>query len=356
VGDRLALLEEKLLRLSHDLLHFDHLVVRVLDRQTNRLDTVLAGGLSEAAKDLEIRAEPEGQGITGHVAATGRSYICPDISKDPRYLPGLDNARSSVTVPLWLYDQVVGTLNVESDQIAAFGEEDRQYAEILGRYLAMALNLLKLLAVERSTTTDKLAADVASELATPLNDIVSETTRLLESHGGDDEVKRRAKVVLDSVERARRVLRSVSEHHGVTGLAPERPDRDGLLAGKTILVADDEDIIRETVSEVLTQHGARVLTARDGSDAAALIRAEPHVDLVLSDIKMPGKNGYEIFAAVRLAHPTCPVILITGFGYDPNHSIVRAGKEGLAGVLFKPFKVEQMLDEVRTALQPKALR
>ena len=44
------------------------------------------------------------------------------------------------------------------------------------------------------------------------------------------------------------------------------------------------------------------------------------------------------------------MILITGFGYDPNHAIVRANRQGLAGVLFKPFKVDQLLDEARHAL------
>ena len=45
-------------------------------------------------------------------------------------------------------------------------------------------------------------------------------------------------------------------------------------------------------------------------------------------------------------HPSTPVILMTGFGYDPNHSIVRASQEGLQAVLFKPFKVDQLIAEV----------
>jgi DNA-binding NtrC family response regulator len=57
-----------------------------------------------------------------------------------------------------------------------------------------------------------------------------------------------------------------------------------------------------------------------------------------------------VFAAARAANPDCPVILITGFGYDPDHSIVRASREGLAGVLFKPFKVDQLLEQIRRAL------
>jgi two-component system, sensor histidine kinase SagS len=47
------------------------------------------------------------------------------------------------------------------------------------------------------------------------------------------------------------------------------------------------------------------------------------------------------------------VILMTGFGYDPHHSIVRASQEGLSSVMFKPFKVDQLLEEVRKALGQK---
>ena len=48
------------------------------------------------------------------------------------------------------------------------------------------------------------------------------------------------------------------------------------------------------------------------------------------------------------------VILITGFGYDPGHSIVRANREGLGAVLFKPFKVRQILDQCRAVLTAHA--
>ena len=66
---------------------------------------------------------------------------------------------------------------------------------------------------------------------------------------------------------------------------------------------------------------------------------------------MPVKNGYEVFAAAKNENPNTPVILTTGFGYDPNHSIIRARREGLSAVLFKPFKVDQLLGEIRSALK-----
>lgn len=349
VPERLRLLEEKILKFSHELLAYDHLVIRVLDRRTNRLSTVVAGGLSEEAKALEILALPEGHGISGWVAATGNSYVCNDVSKDPRYLPGLEAAGATLTVPLRLNDQIVGTLNIESERVNAFEDDDRQVAEIFGRYIAIALHVLQLLVVERHTTTGQIAADVAAELAAPLNDIVGQVHRLTAAPPPPGELREQLDVILRSVERARQALTAVTEGTGVSGLAPVASAREPLLIDKRILVADDEDIIRETVAEVLTKAGAVAILARDGSEALALIAAEPF-DLVLSDIKMPNKTGYEVFAAVRATAHRCPVILITGFGYDPNHSIVRASKEGLAGVLFKPFKVEQLMEEVRHAL------
>ena len=72
---------------------------------------------------------------------------------------------------------------------------------------------------------------------------------------------------------------------------------------------------------------------------------------------MPYRNGYEIFAHAQRYHEGIPVLLMTGFGYDPHHSIVRATQEGLHSVLFKPFKVEQLLENVYTAMgmeQPTA--
>jgi CheY-like chemotaxis protein len=349
VGERVRVLEEKINRYAHDLLDFDHFVVRVLDQKTRRLDTVIASGLSEEVREMPLSASTEGNGISGYVAATGRSYMCPDVSQDPLYLPGLERAGSSLTVPLCLRDQIVGVFNIEAHDTAAFSEEDRQFAEIFARYIAIALHILKLLAVERSTTTGQITADVASELAAPLNDIVTEATSTINAYVGQDDLRRRLRTIIDNVDRVKRSLTAVTQTRGLRGLVPETTTTDPLLSGKRILVADDEDIIRETISDVLAKHGALSVTARDGNEAIGMIQAQ-HFDLVVSDIKMPYKNGYEVFAVARRANPDCPVVLITGFGYDPDHSIVRASREGLAGVLFKPFKVDQLLEQIRRAL------
>ncbi len=356
VGQRLKLLEEKIVGFTRELMHFDHFIIRLLDRRTNKLELVITTGLPQEALNIDLFADKESNGISGYVAATGMSYICADVQADPRYVPGLDQARSSLTVPLRLHDKVIGIFNIESRQTDAFNEDDRQFAEIFGRYVAIALNILDLMVVERVSTMHKVSDDVCSEIAGPLNDISLDVTSMMEDFIGNEDVRKRLSAVLDNVGAIQKSLRqAVSGPQNVLGAGDHKVTEDPILAGARVLVADDEPNIRLTISEILRKYHADVTVASCALDAIARI-GETEFDLIISDIKMPDKTGYDVFAAARKRNTTIPVILMTGFGYDPHHSIVRASQEGLSAVLFKPFRVEQLLTEVRKALQATALQ
>lgn len=348
---RLQLLQDKIIRYSKDLMNFDHFAIRLLDKRTNKLEPVIAEGLPEEALEIDLYAQPEGNGISGYVATTGRSYICHDIEKDPRYVLGLAHCKSSLTVPLALHDKVIGVLNVESEKIGAFDEDDRQIAEIFGRYVALALHILDLLVVERYTTSGQMADNVVQEVAQPLNDIVTEAQTMIEEYIGDDSMRQRLHTVVDHVETIRTALRDVKQGpRGILGKDQAAQNKaDPMIADKHILIADDEQNIRQTIGEVLEKQGAKCVLCKNGFEAVARLEQQDF-DLVLSDIKMPYRNGYEIFAAAKRQNENLPVILMTGFGYDPHHSIVRASREGLSSVMFKPFKVDQLLEEVRKGL------
>jgi DNA-binding NtrC family response regulator len=73
-------------------------------------------------------------------------------------------------------------------------------------------------------------------------------------------------------------------------------------------------------------------------------------DVVLADIRLPDMTGYDCFSQMQQVTADVPVILMTGFGYDPSHSIVKARKEGLETVLYKPFRVDQLLEAVEKAV------
>jgi CheY-like chemotaxis protein len=354
VTQRLSVLENKIVRYVRDLMHYDHFAIRLLDRRSNKLEVVISTGLPPEALSVELFAHPEGNGISGYVAATGRSYICHDTERDSRYISGLADARSSLTVPLQLHDKVIGIFNVESHQVGAFSEDDRQFAEIFARYVAVALNILDLLVVERVSTRSKVAESFCSEVAGPLNDIASDASALIEDFIGHDDLRRKLQQILDNVVLIRKGLNQAAQGpKTLLGADEVQVEDDPILRGARVLVADDELNIRTTIQDVFRKFQVRVSIASGGAEAIRLLE-EHEFDLIVSDIRMPDKSGYDIFAAARKKSLSLPVILMTGFGYDPNHSIVRASQEGLHAVLFKPFKVAQLLTEVRRALQPRA--
>lgn len=349
--ERLSLLEQKIRRCTYDYLTFDSFEVRIRNQRTNQLDLALAFG-PHACQDEDMYATPDEYGLRGHVASKGQSYICPDMSQDPCCKPGTDLGRSSLTIPLFLHDKPVGIAHFTSDKLAAFNEHDRQFAEIFCRYVVLALHILELLVTERQAAAGKLGSNVMAEITAPLNDVLTDLEGLTEDYIGHDDLRHRLCTISENAVRVRDILKELtSAKSGLVGARSSAAQRrDPILEGKRVLIADDEDTIRDTVRDVLVGYGCEVATAGDGEAAIEMLAQRPF-DLVLSDIRMPKRNGYEVFAATKQANANTPVILTTGFGYDPNHSIVRARREGLAAVLFKPFKVDQLLDEIRMALK-----
>ncbi len=128
------------------------------------------------------------------------------------------------------------------------------------------------------------------------------------------------------------------------------------MVGKRVLVADNEPAVLEALGKLLIRKGCNVTTCPCGATTIEMIRTahanHDDFDLVISDIRMPDRNGYEVFRTTKEISCETPVILITGFGYDPHHSIVRASQEGLHSFLFKPLKASQLLEAITKALSP----
>src|SRR5207248_1836734 len=122
VEERINLLKKNICHYTHNLLHYDVIEIRLLDRPSGRLEPLLEEGMTADAANRVLYASAEGNGVTGFVAATGKSYLCPDTAVDPLYLEGAQGARSSLTVALTVGDgTVIGTFNVESPQPGGFG-------------------------------------------------------------------------------------------------------------------------------------------------------------------------------------------------------------------------------------------
>ncbi|MBA3456241.1 MAG: sigma-54-dependent Fis family transcriptional regulator [Deltaproteobacteria bacterium] len=119
----------------------------------------------------------------------------------------------------------------------------------------------------------------------------------------------------------------------------------------TILLVDDEPGVLFTLSEVLTDRGHRVVSARSGPDALTKL---DEADTVLTDLSMPGMDGLELMAQVVQRDPTLPVILLTAHGSE--RVAVAAMKQGAYHYLAKPFDIDEVSVVIERALEARRLR
>jgi signal transduction histidine kinase/ActR/RegA family two-component response regulator len=126
---------------------------------------------------------------------------------------------------------------------------------------------------------------------------------------------------------------------GSADARPARPAR--------VLVVDDEVAVREVLRDLLRGEGYSVVDAADGRSGLALCETEP-IDLVLSDVSMPGMSGWEVAEACHTRFPHVPVGLITGWGdsLDP----AELARHGVRFILAKPFEAGEVLHRVSDAL------
>jgi DNA-binding NtrC family response regulator len=118
-----------------------------------------------------------------------------------------------------------------------------------------------------------------------------------------------------------------------------------------ILVCDDEDSLCRSLSRILRGNGHDVIVA-DGPEGAVRIR-EDHFDLILTDIRMPGVDGFEIIATARQHAPQTPVIAMSGSAEIPD--AVKAMHAGARDFLIKPFDGKALEEAVATVLRPQKL-
>ena len=115
---------------------------------------------------------------------------------------------------------------------------------------------------------------------------------------------------------------------------------------RTILIAEDEERMRR-ILEVNLQDQYRILLAKDGEEALRMFK-ENEVNLLLTDMKMPERNGLSLLHEVKRLRPEIPVIMITAYG--TIESAVNAMKEGATDYLLKPIKMEEVELVIQRAL------
>lgn len=117
--------------------------------------------------------------------------------------------------------------------------------------------------------------------------------------------------------------------------------KENLLNGRTILVVDDDPDVRDYAISVLEDFGCRVLSAPDGESALSMLERVGNVDLLFTDVVMPGLNGFEVARRALAAMPRLKVLFASGYATD----LTPAGR-----LLKKPYRPQQLTREIAALL------
>jgi CheY-like chemotaxis protein len=117
---------------------------------------------------------------------------------------------------------------------------------------------------------------------------------------------------------------------------------------RTILVVEDEPSLLMLVSETLRDAGFVVWEAGNGEMALEIIKEHPDIELLITDVKMPGMNGYQLADAGLALLPGLKVMLMTGYAQDPIPQKIAQAK---IQVLYKPFDFDKLAGYASAALQ-----
>jgi CheY-like chemotaxis protein len=187
---------------------------------------------------------------------------------------------------------------------------------------------------------------IHSAVALPVDEILNEAVNVMERYiGHEPEVVQRLQRILRNARDIKQVIQKVGQKMAPAAAHPQPPEREHpALEGRRVLLVDEDHDVRIAAHDLLERYGCEVETAPDGAQAMFMVRNSGY-DAVIADIRLPDMTGYDFMVKLQevMDVEPLPLVLMTGFGWDPGHSIVKARQAGHQAVLYKPFRLDQLL-------------
>jgi CheY-like chemotaxis protein len=114
---------------------------------------------------------------------------------------------------------------------------------------------------------------------------------------------------------------------------------------------EDEALVRELAVETIRSEGFNVVEEADGTAAMDLLKSAIHIDMLITDVKLPGVNGFQLAEYAHASRPGIPILVVTGFTSDPVPEWVASA--GIK-VLYKPYDLDTLAREARRLLRDTA--
>lgn len=120
-----------------------------------------------------------------------------------------------------------------------------------------------------------------------------------------------------------------------------------------ILVIEDDHFTQNFIREVLEEDGCQVITASNGEQALGNLKKNSDTELVLLDIMLPGRSGWDIFMELRRTYSGLRVVFVSAIEVSDERRDFLINRDGLTDYLVKPFTQEKLLGVVKKALKEK---
>lgn len=235
------------------------------------------------------------------------------------------------------------------------------------RALNKRAQISKMNAKEKAAITHYLSTTLSHEINNPLTAILGYAQFLLNM----DDIPHEARDIVRIIERqARRIkeithrlhdLRKVDLVEYVSGTKMLDIKKDSSeskssfppdVSDKTILIVDDEKIVRDLLQDILEEKGFRTLAAKDGEEALELYRNHTF-DLVFLDLKLPGMSGLDVLRHLKSKYSNVQIVVITG--YLDDKQAAQAISDGALGCIFKPFQIKEILNLVQAVFSEQGV-
>jgi CheY-like chemotaxis protein len=152
------------------------------------------------------------------------------------------------------------------------------------------------------------------------------------------------------MERGTTVRLYLPRHHGdiATPNASTARKVGQAASGKTVLVIEDEAVVRAVVIEMLAEQGYRTLEAVDGPTGVKILRSSERIDMLVTDIGLPGMNGRQVADQARETRPGLRILFITGYAESAaiSEGFLQPGME----LITKPFDLDHLAQRIRAMI------
>jgi PAS domain S-box-containing protein len=340
----------EMMRILSDSFGYLHCSILLLNADKSELHVQAFSGYAENVDKLSVKVGHEG--ITGWVAATGRPLYVPDVHRDPRYVPGLNGVKSEIALPLKIGEEVLGVLNVESTEKAAFRERDVRILSSLAAQAAVAIENASLYAEVQSKAEELDAAcrnlEISRQDILKANERLRETDRLksefLATMSHELRTPLTAIIAYGELLRDERVTEAkrtefleiiTDQGHRLLQLIDDLLDLSKLESGKMQLNLEQADLSEIVVSAVET---IRPTAEKKGLEI--VMESAPNLPRVHIDTKRIRQVCWNIL---------CNAVKFTDAGGKITVSCMDSGEELLVrisdtGVGIRPEDIERIFD------------